>query len=71
VNRNIHRVRRVTRSRFLLTALIAATPIAMAPANLAGAAEVGPGYDIEMSRMIPTRDGTELSGPWQHGMPRP
>jgi len=26
----------------------------------AAAAAVGPGYDIEMSRMVPTRDGTEL-----------
>jgi uncharacterized protein len=37
--------------------------IAMAvllPAALAGAEEVGPGYDIEMSRMIPMRDGVQL-----------
>ncbi len=29
-------------------------------AALTHAAEVGPGYDIEMSRLIPVRDGTEL-----------
>ena len=32
--------------------LLAATP--------GGAEEVGPGYDIEMSRMIPMRDGVQL-----------
>jgi len=46
--------------RFLLQALLAATPMGMASATFAGAAEFGPGYDIQMSRMIPTRDGTEL-----------
>jgi putative CocE/NonD family hydrolase len=46
-------------SRRFIQALIAATPLAVAPPSMAGA-EIGPGYDIEMSRMIPMRDGTEL-----------
>ena len=37
--------------------LAIAVLLAAAPA---GAEEVGPGYDIEMSRMIPMRDGVEL-----------
>ena len=37
----------------LTIALLAAMP-------LSGAAQVGPGYSIEMSRMIPMRDGVEL-----------
>lgn len=36
-----------------------AAPLALA-LTFAGAAEVGPGYDIEMSRMIPVRDGVAL-----------
>ena len=28
--------------------------------SIGRAATAGPGYDIEMSRMIPMRDGTEL-----------
>ena len=34
--------------------------IAIFAAGQAGAADVGPGYDIEMSRLIPVRDGTAL-----------
>ena len=48
------------KTSFLFAALMAATLIVVAPASLLDAAEVGPGYDIEMSRMIPTRDGTQL-----------
>jgi len=41
-----------------MASLAAATnAVGSAPA---AAAAVGPGYDIEMSRMVPTRDGTEL-----------
>jgi uncharacterized protein len=40
--------------------LILAIPVASFTSAAALAAEVGPGYDIEMSRMIPVRDGTEL-----------
>jgi len=44
--------------RSVLKVLIAvAVLLAVAPA---GAEEVGPGYDIEMSRMIPMRDGVDL-----------
>ena len=57
---DIHRARRTMKIRLLLQALLAATPMGMASATFAGAAEFGPGYDIQMSRMIPTRDGTEL-----------
>ena len=39
--------------------LFLAIPVAMAT-SAAFAAEVGPGYDVEMSRMIPVRDGTRL-----------
>jgi uncharacterized protein len=35
-------------------------PLGIIAGSLARAAEVGPGYDIEMSHMIPVRDGTEL-----------
>ena len=35
-------------------------PLAIIAGTLARAADVGPGYDIEMSRMIPVRDGIEL-----------
>jgi uncharacterized protein len=44
--------------RSVLKVLIAATVLVAAVS--AGAEEVGPGYDIEMSRMIPMRDGVEL-----------
>jgi putative CocE/NonD family hydrolase len=40
--------------------LILAIPVASLTSGAAFAAEVGPGYDIEMSRMIPVRDGTQL-----------
>jgi hypothetical protein len=40
--------------------LILAIPVASLTSSAAFAAEVGPGYDIEMSRMIPVRDGTML-----------
>ena len=43
--------------RFLFGLLLAASSMVLLPANLLSAAEVGPGYDIEMSRMIPMRDG--------------
>jgi putative CocE/NonD family hydrolase len=43
-----------------MQALLVATLIAVAPTSLADATEVGPGYDIEMSRMIPMRDGAQL-----------
>jgi putative CocE/NonD family hydrolase len=44
--------------RSVLNVLIAVSVLlAAAPA---GAEEVGPGYDIEMSRMIPMRDGVQL-----------
>jgi putative CocE/NonD family hydrolase len=34
--------------------------LALSLMSVLSAAEVGPGYDIEMSRMIPTRDGVQL-----------
>jgi uncharacterized protein len=40
--------------------LILAIPVVSLTSSAAFAAEVGPGYDIEMSRMIPVRDGTTL-----------
>jgi uncharacterized protein len=40
--------------------LILAISVASLTSSAAFAAEVGPGYDIEMSRMIPVRDGTTL-----------
>ena len=50
--------------RFLATLTFAAALMAAAAFPLAAAAqsagEVGPGYDIEMSRMIPMRDGVKL-----------
>ena len=42
--------------------LVLFMPLAIVSGNLARAADVGPGYDIEMSHMIPVRDGTELEG---------
>ena len=44
---------RVLTKAVLTIALLAAMAIS-------GAAQVGPGYSIEMSRMIPMRDGVEL-----------
>src|SRR5579862_7628520 len=44
--------------RTALAAALAAAALFSVPA--ASAAAVGPGYDIEMSRMIPMRDGVEL-----------
>lgn len=35
-------------------------PLAIIVVTLARAADVGPGYDIDMSHMIPVRDGVEL-----------
>jgi uncharacterized protein len=40
--------------------LISALQFASLMSSAALSAEVGPGYDIEMSRMIPVRDGAEL-----------
>ena len=40
--------------------MILAFPVAAIALGVAAAAEVGPGYDVEMSRMIPVRDGTRL-----------
>jgi uncharacterized protein len=45
-------------SRSVLNALIAVA--LLLAAATAAAQEVGPGYDIEMSRMIPMRDGVQL-----------
>lgn len=45
-------------SRWLVPALL--TLLAGAAAAAAATAPVGPGYDIEMSRMIPMRDGVSL-----------
>jgi len=42
--------------------LLLIMPLAALAGGLARAADVGPGYDIEMSHMIPVRDGTELEG---------
>jgi len=39
---------------------IAAALVTLAAARALGAADIGPGYDIELSRMIPMRDGVEL-----------
>jgi uncharacterized protein len=44
----------------MVRAAAAATALLLAFALDARAADIGPGYDIEMSRMIPVRDGTEL-----------
>jgi uncharacterized protein len=40
--------------------LVLTLPVAFLTSSAAFSAEVGPGYDIEMSRMIPVRDGTQL-----------
>lgn len=42
--------------------LLLFVPLAILAGNLVRAADVGPGYDIEMSQMIPVRDGTALEG---------
>lgn len=46
------------RIRVLATAVLTIALLAALP--LSGVAQVGPGYSIEMSRMIPMRDGVEL-----------
>lgn len=43
-----------------LTAAILLIPAVLASASPATPAEVGPGYSVEMSRMIPLRDGVQL-----------
>ena len=40
--------------------LVVITPLAIIAGTLARAADVGPGYDIDMSQMIRARDGVEL-----------
>ena len=40
--------------------LVMLMPLAIASGTLATAADVGPGYDINMSRMVRVRDGVEL-----------
>jgi uncharacterized protein len=62
MNHSVPVRRRITRAAAALTL---ALPLALTATRSAAGAEgvpgqVGPGYDIEMSRMIPTRDGTEL-----------
>jgi hypothetical protein len=58
VSKSLHR-HAITAAASLLKALLAIAPVAASlAAQMPG--EVGPGYDIEMSRMAPTRDGTEL-----------
>lgn len=42
--------------------LLLFVPLAILAGNWVRAADVGPGYDIEMSQMIPVRDGTRLEG---------
>ncbi|MGH8200721.1 MAG: CocE/NonD family hydrolase, partial [Steroidobacteraceae bacterium] len=49
-------IRAATLALALALAPFAPTAAATSPAQ----AEVGPGYDIEMSRMIPLRDGVQL-----------
>ena len=48
------------RARILKVLLIVAAVLNLAAAQRAVAAQVGPDYDIEMSRMIPMRDGVKL-----------
>ena len=48
------------RARILKVLLILAAVVNLAAVQRAVAAQVGPGYDIEMSRMIPMRDGVKL-----------
>jgi hypothetical protein len=60
VTENSHRQAAAT-AAWLLKALLVMAPLCNAPTAAAQMPEeVGPGYDIEMSRMIPMRDGTEL-----------
>jgi putative CocE/NonD family hydrolase len=40
--------------------LVLAIPVAILASSVVAAPQAGPGYDIEMSRMIPVRDGTLL-----------
>jgi hypothetical protein len=48
------------RKCYLSLWLVVITPLAILAGTLAGAADVGPGYDIDMSQMIRVRDGVEL-----------
>jgi predicted acyl esterase len=48
------------RAAALALALVPATLALGATAALPAQAQVGPGYDVEMSRMIPMRDGVKL-----------
>ena len=48
------------RTRILKMLLMVAAVFSLAVAQRAVAAKVGPGYNIEMSRMIPMRDGVKL-----------
>lgn len=48
------------RARILEVLLILTAVVNLAAVQRAVAAQVGPGYDIEMSRMIPMRDGVKL-----------
>jgi len=45
---------------FTFQSSITAALLALAAAGALGAADIGPGYDIELSRMIPMRDGVGL-----------
>jgi uncharacterized protein len=66
MNHSLSACARIPRVATALTlALTLVLPLALPAARSAAGAEsapgqIGPGYDIEMSRMIPTRDGTEL-----------
>jgi putative CocE/NonD family hydrolase len=51
---------RKAKSSLTLALIVAGSVAIVAAVSLAAAADVGPGYDIEMSRLIPTRDGTVL-----------
>jgi len=58
-----NRAARSNLMRFLVASLMAAMAFvfnAIAAAQVAPAAQVGPGYDIEMGRMIPMHDGVSL-----------
>jgi len=52
----------MTKSTLLIALVLSVTfgIVATPPASSAQVGNVGPGYDLEMSRMIPTRDGVEL-----------
>ncbi len=60
MNNNPRRPATTTAAALLQTLLIIASVYAADSAAAQTTGGVGPGYDIEMSRMIPTRDGTEL-----------